>query len=52
MRGTGHADVVAVIAAGGALGGLARWGLDVLLPRSAGAVPWARRGAARLASCR
>jgi CrcB protein len=36
----GQADVVAVIAAGGALGGLARWSLTHLLPQQGG-LPWA-----------
>ncbi len=35
-----HWDVVAVVAAGGALGGLARYGLNQLVPGSAG-FPWA-----------
>jgi len=33
--------VLAVIAAGGALGSLARWGLASALPHAAGAFPWA-----------
>jgi len=34
-------DVLAVIAAGGAVGSLARWGLTQLLPHPAGTFPWA-----------
>lgn len=34
-------DVLLVIAAGGALGSLARWGLTLALPHPAGAFPWA-----------
>ncbi|GAB2691884.1 fluoride efflux transporter FluC [Thalassiella azotivora] len=34
------ADVLAVVAAGGALGALARWALDAVVPTGAG-VPWA-----------
>src|SRR5512147_1738493 len=34
-------DVLAVIAAGGALGSLGRWGLTVLLPHPVGTFPWA-----------
>jgi len=34
-------DVLAVIAAGGAVGSLGRWGLTLLLPHPAGAFPWA-----------
>jgi CrcB protein len=34
-------DVLAVIAAGGAIGSLARWGLTLLVPHPAGAFPWA-----------
>jgi CrcB protein len=34
-------DILAVIAAGGALGSLARWELSQLLPHSADAFPWA-----------
>ena len=37
----GRWDVLAVIAAGGATGSLARWGLTLLLPHPAGAFPWA-----------
>lgn len=33
-------DVLAVIAAGGAVGSLARWGLTLLLPHPAGTFPW------------
>lgn len=33
-------DVVAVVAAGGALGSLARWAVTRALPASAGEVPW------------
>ncbi len=33
--------MVAVIAAGGALGGLARWSLTLLLPQQDGSFPWA-----------
>jgi fluoride exporter len=36
----GTADVHLVIAAGGAVGGLARWGIGELLPTRGGAVPW------------
>jgi CrcB protein len=36
-----HADVVAAIAAGGALGALARWAVAEALPHSGGQVPWA-----------
>jgi CrcB protein len=36
-----RADVLAVIAAGGAAGSLARWGLTQILPHPAGAFPWA-----------
>jgi CrcB protein len=32
--------IVAVVAAGGALGALARSGLDLLLPHEAGSIPW------------
>jgi CrcB protein len=34
-------DILAVIAAGGAIGSLARWGLTQLLPHPADAFPWA-----------
>jgi CrcB protein len=34
-------DILAVIALGGALGSLARWGLATALPHRAGAFPWA-----------
>jgi len=34
-------DILAVIAAGGALGSLARWGLAAALPRRPGGFPWA-----------
>lgn len=34
-------DILAVIAAGGALGSLARWGLAAALPHRPGAFPWA-----------
>lgn len=37
----GQADVVAVVAAGGALGGLARWALEEALPGVATGFPWA-----------
>lgn len=36
----GQADVVAVIAAGGALGGLGRWALNEVLPPAEGRLPW------------
>ncbi|WP_191280240.1 fluoride efflux transporter FluC [Nocardioides flavus (ex Wang et al. 2016)] len=36
-----HADVLAVISAGGALGSLGRWGLEQLLPWSGTSFPWA-----------
>jgi CrcB protein len=36
-----HADVLAVISAGGALGSLGRWGVGELLPWSGTAFPWA-----------
>jgi CrcB protein len=39
MRSRG--DILAVIAAGGALGSLARYGLGLLWPHPAGAFPWA-----------
>jgi fluoride exporter len=35
-----HWDVGAVVAAGGALGGLARYGLNELLPRAQSGFPW------------
>ncbi len=38
---TARWDILAVIAAGGALGSLARWGLTVALPHAPGAFPWA-----------
>ena len=38
--GLAQADVVAVIAAGGALGGLARWGLSEALAGAEGGFPW------------
>jgi CrcB protein len=34
-------DILAVIAAGGAIGSLARWGLTVAIPHPAGTFPWA-----------
>jgi CrcB protein len=34
-------DILMVIAAGGAVGSLARWGLTELMPHSSGAFPWA-----------
>lgn len=34
-------DVLAVIAAGGALGSLARWGVSLAIPAQPGAFPWA-----------
>ncbi len=34
-------DILAVIALGGALGSLARWGLAIALPHQPGAFPWA-----------
>jgi CrcB protein len=37
----GRSDILAVIAAGGALGALARWGLAVAVPRPPGGFPWA-----------
>lgn len=37
----GRTDVVAVVAAGGALGSLARFGVSEALPSSAGGFPWA-----------
>jgi len=43
-------DVLAVIAAGGAVGSLGRWGLTLLLPHPAGAFPWATF-AANTAGC-
>ena len=36
-----HGDLLAPIAAGGALGSLARWGLATALPHGDGAWPWA-----------
>lgn len=36
----GRADVLAVIAAGGALGSLARWGVSLAMPHPVGAPPW------------
>ena len=36
-----RADILAVIALGGALGSLARWGLATALPHRPGAFPWA-----------
>ncbi|MFE6647305.1 fluoride efflux transporter FluC, partial [Nocardioides sp. NPDC057772] len=36
-----HGDLLAPIAAGGALGSLARWGLATALPHSDAAWPWA-----------
>jgi fluoride exporter len=39
-RRMGRADVVAVIAAGGALGGLGRWALSEVLPTAGGGFPW------------
>jgi fluoride exporter len=36
-----HADVMAVISAGGALGSLGRWGVGELLPWSGRGFPWA-----------
>jgi CrcB protein len=36
-----HADVLAVISAGGALGSLGRWGVGELLPWSGTTFPWA-----------
>jgi CrcB protein len=36
-----HADVLAVISAGGALGSLGRWSVDELLPWSGTTFPWA-----------
>ena len=36
----GRADVLTVIAAGGALGSLARWGVSLALPHLVGATPW------------
>jgi len=36
-----HADVLAVIGAGGALGSLGRWGVGELLPWSGTTFPWA-----------
>jgi CrcB protein len=36
-----HGDVLAVIAVGGALGSLARWGLTRALPHPTGTFPWA-----------
>lgn len=38
---TARWDILAVIAAGGALGSLARWGLATALPHPAGGFPWA-----------
>ncbi len=37
----GHADVLTVVAAGGALGALARFGVAEGLPHAAGGFPWA-----------
>ncbi len=37
----GRWDILAVIAAGGALGSLARWGLALALPHPPGGFPWA-----------
>ncbi|MFD2080680.1 CrcB protein [Actinopolymorpha cephalotaxi] len=37
---TGHPGTTAVIAAGGALGALARYGLTVAVPDGSGAFPW------------
>ncbi|HEY6796216.1 MAG TPA: CrcB family protein, partial [Kineosporiaceae bacterium] len=34
-------DILAVIAAGGAVGSLARWGLGEAMPHRAGTFPWA-----------
>src|SRR4051794_14883819 len=39
--GTRRWDVALVIAAGGALGSLARWGLNEALPQEGGRFPWA-----------
>jgi CrcB protein len=36
----GQADVAAVVAAGGALGGLARWALNEIVPAAGGGFPW------------
>lgn len=38
---TGHADVLGVIALGGAVGSTARWLVAEALPHDAGQVPWA-----------
>lgn len=35
-----RADLLPVVAAGGALGSLARWGVAALLPHEAGELPW------------
>ncbi|TGN65316.1 CrcB family protein [Nocardioides eburneiflavus] len=40
-RGPLHADVLAVISAGGSLGSLGRWGVGELLPWSGTTFPWA-----------
>jgi CrcB protein len=37
-------DILLVIAAGGALGSLARWGLSVTVPVATGAAPWVATG--------
>ncbi len=52
MRRSGRWDVVLVIAVGGALGSLARWGLTVLVPRAPGDLPvatWAANTTGALA---
>ena len=36
----GRGDVVAVIAVGGALGSLARWGVGLAVPHAPGSMPW------------
>ena len=40
MPRTRNADVLAVIALGGALGSLARWGVGRLVPHDTGQLPW------------
>jgi CrcB protein len=46
----GRRDVIGVVAVGGALGALARYGLSVWLPGSPGSIPWATL-AANVSGC-